>query len=191
MSCRTGNNEDSAFKHRDRTETRARTAKKNSSNEAQQDTQNNQRENSQSNSNKNQAEVQNKSFIFPVEITDDLKSLKIESSDNKRIHISAVGGDIFLLAPQTGSLSIKTLKDFYHLEILIPKGRKLNLLLEKSKTILQVSSTSQVIQRQPIAQTSGSAVFYISKDSKELILCLGDIKAGIPIIKNLSIENCN
>ena len=205
MSCIVGDTKDSAFRDRERTEPRARATNKNSSNEkpssetqneessseAQQKTQNNQQKNSQKNFNKNQAEDQNKTFIFPVEITDDLESLKIESSDNKRIHISAVGGDMFLLAPQTGSLSIKNLKDSYHLEISIPKERKLNLLLEKSKTILKVNSESQVTQRQFIAQTSGVAIFYISKDSKDLVLCLGDIQASVPIIKNLSIENCN
>ena len=196
MSCIAKDGKNSSSREREKTETRPRQrTDKKSSSETQTETQNNPRENSQSASDKNQAEDQNKNFIFPVEITDDLESLKIESSDNKRLHISAIGGDMFLLAPQTGSLSIKTLKDFYHLEILIPKERKLNLLLEKSKTILQISSPSQVIQRQPIAQTSGAAVFYISKDSKELILCLGDIlgdtKAGISIIKSSNIETCN
>ena len=196
MSCIASNTGNSAFKDRGRTKSKVRTTNKKSPNkkpssEVQKDTQNNQQKNNKRNSNKNKEKAQNKTFIFPVEITDNLKSLKIESSGNKQIHISAVGGDMLLLAPQAGVLSIKTLKNSYHLEILIPKKRKINLLLEKSKTILKANSASQVIQKQPIAQTSGAAVFYISRDSKNLVLCLGDIEASIPIIKNLSIENCN
>ena len=99
---------------------------------------------------------------------------------------------MFILAPQSGALSIKNVKNKYQIVISIPKGRYINLLLEKPKTSLKVKPNTQVKQRQLIAQTDSSAIFYIStKDGKDLVLCLGDISAKIPIIKNLSLENCN
>lgn len=131
------------------------------------------------------------SFVFPVQITKDLSQLMIQSSDNRRIHLSASGGDMILLAPQSGSLSTEILEDHYHLTIVASKDRMLNFLLEKSKTTLKLSETTQVAQRQLIAQTSGPVVLYISKDGEDLVLCLGDISASIPIIKDLSLENCN
>jgi len=192
ISCVVSDDEGSAFRDRERTQNRPRTA-------------NNRPDQEQSSSTGEQAPAEqqvpspvsrppqnaDRNLIFPVEITDRLESIKLESSDNKRIHISAVGGNMSLLSPYSGSLTIKTSGDHFHFEVSILGGRKFNLLTEKTKTIVKVSDQSRVQSRQIIAETSGVATIYISKDSQDLVLCLGDITASIPIIKNLSLDNCS
>ena len=195
ISCAFVDDSDSVFRDRGKTTTKARSIIKeddsNKANSSQNATEANEQTETSAQTETKTPSPEEESFVFPVEITENLESLKIESSDNKRIHISAVGGNMIVLAPKTGFLSVNSLGNNYHIEIIIPNGRSLSFLLEKSKTTLKTDSKTEVSQKQAIAQTSGSAIFYIAKDGKDLVLCLGEIKAKIPIIKNLSLENCS
>ena len=131
-----------------------------------------------------------KKFFLPIKITKDLPSLHIKSNDNKRIQFSSEAGTISLLAIQNGVLSVNDSETSYHLVISLNNNRSFNFLLEKSATTLKASAGQQIKEKEIIAETTGLTTFYILENGKELTLCLHNIESSVPIIKELSSDNC-
>ena len=150
---------------------------------------------------KNQEEVKKeevkkpeKSFVLPIEITEDQKVITFESKDNKEIQISVASGDMTVLAPISGTFSMTELsEEKMIIRLSSSDSYIIHILLNRSQTTLKTpKDTDKIKQSQAIAQTTQPFSFYALKNKKRLALCLDEITSDKVSIENkLNLENCN
>ena len=134
----------------------------------------------------------NNVFVLPIQISEEQKSVKFESKDNKEIQVSVAEGDITILAPVSGTFSITELSEEKMLIRLLSSDSYIfHILLNRSQTTLKTpKDTDKIKQSQVIAKTSHPFSFYaVLNDKKIPLICLNEITSDkVTIVNKVNLE---